>query len=127
MPGALGGQTQTFQNADGTTSKTIYTAGTNGSRVDIVSITSTDTVVQTMNVIINDGTADHVVGWVTIPITAGTDGVTKGVALLTSTNLPWLSVSGSIFLKIGYSLKLSMKTAVSSGKTIDVVCAGGDY
>lgn len=127
VPGTVGGSTQTFQNADGTTSKVIYASGANGSRVDAVSITSTDTAQQQMKIIINDGAADHVVGWVTIPITAGTDGVTKSVSLLNSVNETWLSASGSIFLKSGWSLKLAMYSAVTVAKLIDTVSFCGDY
>lgn len=125
--GTVDTQFQTFQLADSTTSKVIYTAGAAGGRLDNVSITSTDTVARVFNVIVNDGSTDHVVGTVNVPIGAGTVSGTASVSLLSTLNLSWLNASGSIFLKTALTIKLAAQIAVSSGKLIDVVSFAGEF
>lgn len=120
----------TFVNSDSTTEKTLLSGGTNGTRIDTISATSDDTVARVFTIALNDGSTSYKVGEVSIPITSGTDGATVAVKVLdgSSTKLiPWLDSSGSIFLANGWSLKLTAKVAVTSGKTITFVVQGGDY
>jgi hypothetical protein len=126
--GAIRSSWQTFQNSDGTTSKAIFTGGANaGSRIDTVTITSTDTAAQVMNVYSNDGTTDHPIGTVNIPAGAGTVANTPAVSLLTLANLSWLPASGSMWIQANEPIKLGMQSAVTASKTIHVRVEGGDY
>lgn len=127
FPASVVGYTQTFVNADGTTKKTIFTAGANGSRMDNVSITSTDTVALSFNVYVNDGTSDILVGTVSVPIGAGNSASTPPMSLLTSANFPWLPSSLSTFLKTGWTVKMAAVSAVTATKQVSVVSLGGDY
>lgn len=127
FPVTPAGSTQTFVNADGTTKKVIFTGGTNGSRLDNVAITSTDTSAVTFNVYINDGTTDLLVGTVSIAIGAGNSSSVAPVSLFTATNFPWISSSLSVFLKPGWTVKLAATVAVTSTKQVSVVSFGGDY
>lgn len=117
-----------FVNADGTAEKTLVTAGSNGSRIDAVSITSTDTVARVLNVSINTGSTSYVVGTVNVPANSGTDAATTAaVKLLQIGNLAWLDATGSVFLKAGWKLNLSPQVAVTSPKQISAVAFYGDY
>lgn len=127
FPTALSGATQTFVNADGTTAKVIATAALNGSRIDAVSIVSTDTVAQVFNIIVNDGVNDRQVGTVNVPASSGTVAGTATVSLLTTINIAWLPSSGSVFLKTGWTLKLSAQVAITTAKTVSTVVFQGDY
>ena len=121
------GATQTIVAADTTTAKTIITGGTNGTRVDSVAVSSTDTAAQVLNIIINDGTNDRQVGTINIPLGSGTVLGNPAISLLTTSSLPWLPSSGSIFLKTGWVLKLSAQTTITAAKTISITAFAGDY
>jgi hypothetical protein len=49
------------------------------------------------------------------------------VKVINSTDLPWLSDSGSIFIKTGYSIKIKSKAAVTAAKTLTFVAFAGDF
>lgn len=114
-------------NADGTGEKALVTAGANGTRVDTVSITSTDTATVTLTVILHDGTTPYAVGEIAVPAGSGTNGSAPAIKGLSAEGLPWLDTSGSIFLKSGWSLRVAAKAAVTSAKTVTLVAFSGDY
>lgn len=116
-----------FANADGTVEKTLVTAGSFGTRIDSISVTSTDTSARTFSLILNDGSTSYKVGEIPVAIGAGTDGSTLAIKGLSSGYLPWLDSSGSLFLKNGWTLKLAAKVAVTADKLIVFVAFSGDY
>lgn len=116
-----------FVNADGTTEKTLVTAGSNGTRIDSIAATSTDTATKILVLSVYDGATSYPIGEVTIPIGAGTDGSTLAVKVLSLASMPWLDSSGSIFLASTWSLRVAPKTAVTSAKVTNVVAFSGDY
>lgn len=127
FPVAVNNGSVTIVNADGTTAKTLFSAGANGSRIDQIVCTSDDSASETIQLIINDGSNNNIVGEISIPAGAGTNGSTKGVKVINSTDLPWLPDSGSIFIKTGYSIKVKSKAAVTAAKTLTFVLFAGDY
>lgn len=127
FPVAVNNGRVTIVNADGTTAKALFSAGANGSRIDQIVCSSDDTSAKTIQLIVNDGTNDNIVGEVAIPAGAGTNGSTKAVKVINATDLPWLSDSGSIFIKTGYSIKVKSKAAVTAAKTLTFVLFAGDY
>lgn len=121
---------QTFVNADGTTKKTLLTAGSSGSRVDTISATSDDTSTRVMQLWITSAGTDYLLGEVSITLGAGSDGSTKAISCLNTTDLPWVRSEGGnpvIYLESGEVLKAMMKVAVTAAKTIYVRAQGGDY
>lgn len=128
FPAVLKTSAVQFNLADGTTIKTLLTAGSNGSRIDNIHATSDDTANRLFNVYFNDGSTDYKIGEVTVPLGSGTDGTTNAFKMLTSTFFPWLDKSGSIFLQTGWSLRIGIKQdAVTSAKVISIFTHGGDY
>ena len=117
----------TITNADGTGEKTLVTAGANGTRIDVVSITSTDTAAVMLTVLVHDGTTSYAVGEIAVPAGAGTNGSALAVKGLSLAFLPWLDASGSLFLKAGWSLRVAAKAAITSTKTVTLVAFSGDY
>ena len=127
FPLSIAGSAVTIVNADGTSEKTVATAGANGSRVDSVPMTSDDTSDRVFKVLMNNGSTSYPVGEVTAKAGAGTDGTTKAQNVLNDIDLPWLDASGSLWLKAGWTLKMAAKVAVTAAKTVSVVAIGGDY
>lgn len=112
-----------FVNATSTTKETICTPGTNGTRIDSISICSNDTSAQDIAFYINDGTTDRYIGNVHVAIGSGYTTVVKveGLTTLMPAGVPYLK------LKSGNVLKANMVAAVTTAKAIDVVVIGGDY
>src|SRR6476646_352883 len=86
----------TFVNADGTATKDIFVAGSNGSRVGAVSATTTDTSSNLVLLYAYDGATAYRVGEITVAAASGTDGSTASVNLLSLSMCPWLNSDGSV-------------------------------
>lgn len=117
-------------NADATAYKSLMTAGASGSRADAITVVNSDSGnAYTLKVAIQIGGTDYQLGEVPIAAGAGTNGSTKAINLLNSTDLPMLANSdGSIYLQASAVLRVGAKTTVSGVNTLTVaVVAGGDY
>ncbi len=113
-----------FANADGTTKKTVFTAGSNGSRLEALSIASNDTTANVAIIYVSNGGTDYQLVGVSIAVVGNT--VVLNVNALA--NLGWTTtMDGGIVLKNGDSIKVSMNAAVTSGKEVDVHAIGGDF
>jgi hypothetical protein len=110
-----------FAPADTTTKKTIFTAGSNGSRVDSISVVSNSTALENLAVYINDGATDFPIGNINIAIGAGYTTVAKVEGLQS------VALLGYIFLPTGYILKANAVATITAAKIVDVVVQGGDY
>jgi hypothetical protein len=118
-----------FQNADGTTFKTLYTAGSSGGRVDTLIGTSTDTVsAYVVQLALQKSSVDYVLGEVNVPLGSGTNGSAKSVAMLNTTDIPGLAYTenGSLYLASGVALRARVKTAVSGSYVVQIVGVAGD-
>jgi len=113
----------TFASTDTTTRKTVYTAGTNGSRVDGLVVSTSDTAAVNLAFWINDTTTDYYIGVVTVPIGSGYTTVVRVDALAT------LAPPGfkALVLKAGYLLKCNCVATMSAAVTTTVVAIGGDF
>lgn len=114
--------TVTLVNADGTTKKTLITAGANGSKIDAVKILSDDTATVTLSFYLNKGGTDYLVG--TVSVTAGT-GITAGTSPAEA--LEYVNDGYALALEAGIVLKVAASASVTSGKTVTVVAHAGDF
>jgi hypothetical protein len=119
-----------FENADGTTFKTLYTAGASGARVDSLVGTNTDTAnAYVVQLAVTISAVDYVLGEVNIPIGSGTNGSAKSVAMLNTVDIPGLAYTedGALFLQSGAILKARVKTAVAGSDKVQIIGIGGSY
>lgn len=119
-----------FANGDGTSFKAFISGATNGTRIDAASVTNSDAAnPYVVQLSIQKSAVDYEIGEVTIPAGAGTNGSTKSVSLLNSTDLPFLALteSNSLWLESGAVLRVRSKTAVSGVNTLKFVGVAGDY
>ena len=116
-------------NADAASYKTLYSAGSNGSRVDLGSIVNSDASnAYVLKVAVKVGSTDFPIGEVSVPAGAGSNGSAKAVSLLNTTDLPQLVGSdGVLFLQASSELRVGAKTTVSGSNTLTVFAQGGDY
>lgn len=124
FPGTVTTDAVRFENADGTTAKTLLTAGASGTRVDAITVTSTDTAARTLTLGLLKGEVTYRIGEIVVPIGAGTNGTEKPADGFTLA-IPF--IGGSINLEAGCSLTVAAQVAVTAGKAIAVVALGGDY
>jgi hypothetical protein len=126
-PQGLASSAVTFVNADGTTAKSLYTAGANGSIVVSISACSSDTSAVNMQVFANNGSTNYLIGTVNIPASSGANGTANSVALLNTTAMPHAKLDSSgnptIQLPSGWSLQVAPLANVTSAKTVYVVCS----
>ncbi len=109
-------------NATGTTKTLVVSAGTNGSRIDQIACSTTDTAAETLSFWVYSGSVYYHLGDVSLAIGAGYTTVARVDAI--ATLAPTL---GYLVLQSGYSLYVSVGTAVTSGNQTDIVPQGGDF
>lgn len=121
-------------NADASNSKTIITAGANGSKVVSVVVASDDTSARILQLSVTRSATVYIIGSYSVPAASGTDGTTAAVDLLKggpSTLIPGLPVDNSgqryLFLQSGDTLTVKSTTTVTSGKTIHLTSVYGDF
>lgn len=113
----------TFTSSDTTTTKAILAAGTNGTRIDGIIITSNDTAAVNLQCYAYNGTTDFYIGVVAVPIGAGYTTVARvdGLAVLAPAQ------TGALILPTGYSLRMACLATMTAAKTVTVTIQGGDY
>ena len=121
---------QSWTHADAAaTSKTIYTAGANGSKVVAINAASSDSSARVFILYLNRSSTAYQIGSATVAITAGTDGTTATQNLLA--NIPGLPKDNDgqayLFLQQGDILQAANVTQLTAAKEIDVVVIAGDF
>lgn len=108
--------------ADTSSLVTLYTAPTNGARVESIAVSSSDTSARDVSLAVTKGGVDYIIGTVTIPITAGQIAATPAIDLLQYLAMPWLRFdeNGNRFLQLdtGCVLKVKSLTTVTAAKAL---------
>jgi len=121
----------TIVPADTTTLKTLFTAGTNDAIVKAINVQSTDTAARVVQLWVNDGSTDFLIGSVNIPLRSGDNSTAATIDLLGGTLMPSLPYDSSgkriLPLPAGYILKVNSQATVTSAKEITFVCMVEDY
>ena len=122
------GTPRTWTNRDPALArKTLLTAGAEaGSWVGAIAGTSSEPTDITLNVYLGDGSADYLVGAVTVPAGAGTGSIPAVNLLADTSQLPWVSTEGSFTIPAGWQVRFENVTAPAAG-TVTLVPFGGDY
>jgi hypothetical protein len=82
--------------ADTTSLVTLFTAGTNDSIVKAINVQSTDTAARVVQLWVNDGSNDFLIGAVNIPLRSGDTGAVAAIDLLGGTLLPSLPFDANL-------------------------------
>lgn len=113
--------------ADTTTLQTLFVAGTEGSTINNISVTSSDTSDILLHIRYNDGTGDRVLGKVTVPAGSGNNGTLPTLNLLATTALAQLTqADGSLPVGISDTIKVNCQATMATG-ILTVIASGGDY
>ena len=117
--------------ADTTALKTLFTAGSEDSVVKAINVQSTDTAARVVQLWVNDGVTDFLIGAVNIPLRSGDNGTAATIDLLGGTLMPSLPYDANgkriLPLPAGYILKVNSQATVTAAKEITFVCMAEDY
>lgn len=120
-----------FVNADGTTKKTLVTAGADGSKVVSITATSTDVAARVARIWLTRSATSYLLGALSIPAASGSDGATAGVNLINTTIWPGLPIDNVsqrfIYLESGDTLQISFTVAVTAADEIDVTAIYSNF
>lgn len=117
--------------ATGSTLVTLYTAGANGSKIENIIATNTDSTTAyliTLTFIING--ISYPVTTINVPLSSGLTNSAPAISLLKNANLPTASDSNGnpyLYMGAGTLLKVNSSTTVTSGQSLSFVALGGDY
>jgi hypothetical protein len=121
----------TIVNADSTALKSVYTGSANDSVVKALQIVSDDTSARVINVYVNNGTTDYLLGSVSVAAASGTNGTAAAIDLLGGTLMPGLPYDANgkrvLPLPASYVLKVSTQVAITAAKTVTVTAMVEDY
>lgn len=109
--------------ADTTTKKTVYTAPTDGAVLKTLHCTSTDTAAMNVQLWVNDGSTDRLLGTIAIAANSGNTGAIASVDMLSGTLIPGLGYDQNgkrvLSLKGGAILKVAALVTVTAAKKLD--------
>ena len=119
-------------NADGTTKKSLLAGGTNGTKLEMLNVSSTDTAAQVFYLYMYDGTIYHLITTINVPASSGNASTTVPVDFFKNTQLTTLpsDTNGNRYLYIasGWTLYVGLTTGtVTSGKIVDFFGHAGDF
>lgn len=117
--------------ADTTSLKTLVTPGANGTRVDNIIVSSTDTSAKDLQFVITVSATDYVVGTLSIPANSGFTNAVPLVSVFAHSQFIAFNtdVNGNkhMYLANGAVLKVKALTTVTAAKAISVVAQCGDF
>lgn len=117
--------------ADTTTLKTLITAGADGTIVNELLVTSTDTTARDLAVYVTISAVDYLIGTISIPANSGFTNAVPSVGFFDSANLSFLQTDNNghryLMLQSGAVLKVKTLTTVTAAKVIQVVAQCGNF
>lgn len=120
-------QTTKIENGDGTTPKTVFTAGASGSRVLAIAVFGNNDASLVLTLTLTVGAVTTVIAQYTLPLSSGVTAYT-GIALFDPDTVVWLDAQEpTIAVPAGAVLKVGVDVAVTSGRAIDITVFGGDF
>lgn len=116
--------------ADTTTLKTIWTAGSNGSLLQSLGMSSTDTSNRDIQFYITRSGTDYLICTIQAPLTAGATNAIPSVDVLRHAMWPWLQydMAGNrqLRLKSGDVLKFASTGTITAAKVVNCFADGED-
>lgn len=119
-------------NADTTTAKDLYTAGTNGAAVHSITVYSSDTANRDIALTITrSGGSSRMLTTVQIPLSSGDTNAIPPVDLMRHSQMPALATDAQgnrvLYLAAGDKLSINATATITTAKTIIAVAQAGDF
>lgn len=117
--------------ADASTKKTLVTGATNGTKIEALTIASTDTAARDVSLYMTISAVDYLLATVSIPANSGNTNALPAIDAIRSAQWPGLSYDANgnkiLYVASGSVLKIAALTTVTTAKEIDVLAVGGDF
>lgn len=117
--------------ADTTGNKTLVTGATNGTKIESITVASTDTSARDIQLSMTIGAVTYILATVAIPITAGFVNNAPAIDILRNAQWPGLAFDANgnkiLYVASGAVLNVKALTTVTAAKEIDVLATGGDF
>jgi len=130
-PQAITNNVLAIVNGTGTTITNLVTAGTNGTKIESINVSNTDTIAYTLQFYITISATNYLIGTVTLPLSSGNTVAAPPLDVITRGNFPSLAVDANtnpyLYLASGSSLSVAVTVAVTSGKTVTLFVQGGNF
>jgi hypothetical protein len=110
---------------------TLYTAGTNGSKIENIIVSNTDSgAAYALTLTVVTSATSYIIGTINVPLSAGNTTAAPAISLINSTNIPLAKDANGnpyIYLASGSVLKVNSGTTVTTAKVLSITAMGGDY
>lgn len=130
FPQAINVGVASQNNSTAGTAQTLFTAGTNGSKLESIVVTSTDTSARDLTVGLVRSATTYTLGVISIPAGAGNTDTIPGVDIMRNSQIPGFAYDNNgnryMYLKNGDTITVNAAT-ITSGKVINAVAQGGDF
>ncbi len=131
FPQTIRNWAQSIVNSDGQTVKTLVTGATNGTKVESIIVTSSDTTLRDLQLSVTISSVTYILATIPIPISSGTIDSVASVDILRSPYIPGLAFDPNgnryIYVASGSTLNVEALTTVTTGKAIHIFGQGGDF
>lgn len=123
----------TFAAASNVTTNlvSLLAGGTNGSKVEAINVSTTDTSPNTLMLILNNGTANFILSTFNIPLGSGSTTSAPSVSLLTNSQFPGLSYDSSgnkyLYVPTGSTIYVGTTAAVTATKQVSIFAIGASF
>lgn len=119
-------------NSDASNLKTIVSPGTNGSKVENLLVSSTDTSARDLQIIVTKSAVDYILGTISIPANTGNTNALAMINVFAHANISGFLNSDNngnkfLYLENGSVLKAKTLTTVTSTRVINLFAQYGDY
>lgn len=130
FPQAVNSSIAQILPAQTTTLVTLYTAGANGSKIENIDATNTDTATAyAIQVWVVISATNYLLGTVNVPLSAGNTTAAPNISILAGLTGLAKDSNGNPYLYLGSGavLKVASLTTVNTGKAVQFFAQGGDY
>ena len=118
-------------NADGSTIKTICSGATNGTKIESLIVSSTDTSARDVTLYMTISSVNYILGTVSIPANSGNTNALVSIDILRNAQIPGLAYDSNsnkyLYVGSGTTLGIAALTTITSAKNIFAIAQGGDF
>lgn len=131
FPQTIRNDKQTILPADTTSVKSVVVAGSNGTKIEALNVSMTDTTTRDIQLYVTISATNYLLGTVNIPLSSGNTNAVPSVDILRSSQLPSLAYDSNgnkyLYLASGSTLSVACTTTVTTAKQITVFSQGEDF
>ena len=131
FPQAIVNSVAQINNAAAQTLQTLVAGGTNGTKIESITATSTDTAAHDVQLWLTISSVNYLLGTISVPAGAGNSSGVPSVDFLKNAQITSFAYDANgnkyIYVANGATLSISSVVTVTSGKLIQAYASGGSF